>query len=113
MGNNTINFKSGEYSDFNKIENPDDGTVYFTENPNHIFKGSKLFTGATRGVTRLTASQFRDMQVNETLNLEGWYFVTDLDGNLKRIYAGDTLVMRASSQGSTSFPYTFPITFTT
>lgn len=104
----------GEYSKYlEKLEKGQiiEDDLYFTINPNHIFKGSKLFTGQARGIIRLTMYQYEELINTDSVNKEAIYFVTDNKDGLKFIYAGDVLIAKSDSTGTFAFPYSFPIIF--
>ena len=57
-------------------------------------------------IARMSQPEYDEL---EEKNESRWYFITDSDGKLYRIYVGGLLF--AESENGLTFPFTFPFTF--
>jgi hypothetical protein len=108
----SVKIRYGEYADWEVRRNNgtlEEDTLYFTYNPNLLYKGDQLYGAG--GSFRLTEEEFQQVKKDHRIDKRMWYFVTDDRNRLLKIYAGNTLIAKASEDGSYAFTYTFPITF--
>ena len=108
---NKIGFKYGTYAEYLALPIKDVNTIYFTTNPERIYKGEILYT-ASQSVKYMTVSQYNELVRNLECDASVIYLVIDDNTNrLKYIYVGYILIGESASDGSIGFPYIFPITF--
>lgn len=110
---NRVTFKYGTYEDYVNLYKKDPNTVYFTTNPEHIFKGDKLYTAASN-VIKLSVEEYASLKEYD----EGViYLIFGLENSesekevLLYIYVGSLLIAERHKDGSVGFPYEFPIIF--
>ena len=108
---NRVTFKYGTYDDYVNLKTKDPNTIYFTTNPEHIFRGDKLYT-ASSNVLKLTIEEYNALK---EYDIGVIYLVYGPDGEdnevLLYIYVGSMLIAERHRDGSIGFPYEFPIIF--
>ena len=106
-----IILKFGTYEEYTHLKTKDPNTLYFTTNPNLIYKGDILYT-ESQSVKYMTETQYQELVSNLECNGAVIYLVTDdITSKLKYIYVGYIKIGQAGENGSIGFPYVFPITF--
>lgn len=103
--------KFGTYEEYMSLRVKDPNTLYFTTNPNLIYKGDVLYT-ESQAVKYMTETQYQELVRDLACNGAVIYLVVDdITSRLKYIYVGYVKIGQAGEDGSIGFPYTFPITF--